>query len=68
MEAASDAIKRMMLLVDRETNRGANLIFCDTEADLRRADAALNEMTPAGGRARTSVEMWEVAPDEQPGG
>ena len=69
MEAASDAIKRMMLLVDRETNRGANLIFCETEDDLRRADAALNDMTPAGGRgARTSVEMWEVALDEQPGG
>jgi hypothetical protein len=69
MEAASDAIKRAMLLVDRETNRGANLIFCETEDDLRRADAALNQMTPASGRgARTSVEMYEVALDERPGG
>ena len=69
MEAASDAIKRAMLLVDRESNRGANLIFCETEDDLRRADAALNEMTPASGRgARTSVEMFELAFDEQPGG
>jgi hypothetical protein len=69
MEAASDAIKRAMLLVDRESNRGANLIFCETEDDLRRADAALNQMTPASGRgARTSVEMYELAFDERPGG
>jgi hypothetical protein len=68
MEAASDAINRAMLLVDRESNRGANLIFCETEADLRRADAALNEMTPASGRgARTSVEVYELAFDERPG-
>ena len=69
MEAASDAIKRAILLVDRESNSGANLIFCETEDDLRRADAALNEMTPASGRGgRTSVEMYEVAFDERPGG
>ncbi len=29
MEAASDAIKHAILRVDRETNRGANLIFCE---------------------------------------
>jgi hypothetical protein len=68
METASGAIKRAMLLVDRESNRGANLIFCETEDDLRRADAALNEMTPASGRgARTTVEMYELAFDERPG-
>ncbi len=67
-ERAGDAVKRVMLLVDRESNRGANLILCETEDDLRRADAALNEMTPASGRgARTSVEMYEVALDEEPG-
>lgn len=69
MEAASDAIKRAMLLVDRDSNRGVNLIFCETEDDLRRADAALNEMTPASGRgARTGVEMYELGFDERPGG
>jgi hypothetical protein len=68
MEAAGDAIKRAMLLVDRESNRAANLIFCETEDDLRRADAALSQMTPASGRgARTSVEMYELALDERPG-
>jgi hypothetical protein len=65
MEAAASA----MLLVDRETNRGANVIFCETEDDLRRADEAMNQMSPADGRgARTSVEMYEVAFDERPGG
>ena len=66
LETALDGVKRVMLLVDRESNRGANLIICDTEDDLRRADAALNEMTPVSGRgARTSVEMYEVALDEE---
>jgi hypothetical protein len=67
-EKASDAVARMMLLVDREGNRGANLVLCETEDDLRQVDAALNEVTPAGGRgARTSVEMYEVVLDEKPG-
>ena len=64
---ASDAVARMMLLVDRENNRGANLVLCETQDDLRRVDAALNEVTPASGRgARTSVEMYEVVLDEKP--
>ena len=66
-ERASDAAKRMMLLVDREGNRGANLILCETEDDLRRVNAAMDEITPAAGRgARTSVEMYEVLLDEEP--
>ncbi|MGZ4276151.1 MAG: hypothetical protein ACXVFK_05570 [Solirubrobacteraceae bacterium] len=64
-EKAADATSRVMLFVDRENNRGANLILCETEDDLRRIDAALNETTPAAGRgARTSVEMYEVLLDE----
>jgi hypothetical protein len=63
----ADAVKRVMLLVDRENNRGANLFLCETEGDLRRIDAALNETTPETGRgARTSVEMYEVLLDEEP--
>lgn len=58
-----------MLFVDREGNRGANLVLCETEDDLRRIDAALNETTPAAGRgARTSVEIYEVRLDEELGG
>lgn len=67
LETAIDAIQRVMLLVDRESNRGANVVVCETEDDLRRADAALNAVTPASGRgARTSVEMYEVVLDEKP--
>ena len=67
-ERAGDAAKRIMLLVDRESNHAANLVLCETEDDLRRVDAALNEVTPAAGRGpRTSVEMYEVLVDEEPG-
>jgi len=67
LEAALDAVKRVMLLVDRESNRGANMVLCETEDDVRRVDAALNEMTPAGGRGtRTSVDIFEVVLDEAP--
>jgi hypothetical protein len=66
-EKVADTAKRVMLFVDRQNNRGANLFLCETEDDLRRIDAALNETTPAPGRgARTSVEMYEVLLDEEP--
>jgi len=65
---AIDVVDRVMLLVDRDSDRGANLIICRTEDDLRRIDAAMNDMTPAAGRGeRTSVEMYEVLLDERPG-
>ena len=55
------------MLVDRENSRGASVIFCANEEDLRRIDEAMNQMTvPGGGGSRTSVEMYEVAVDEQP--
>ena len=60
---------QIWIRVDREGNRGANLVLCETEDDLRRIDAALNETTPAAGRgARTSVEIYEVLLDEELGG
>lgn len=64
-EKVAGVTKRVMLFVDREHNLGANLFLCETEDDLRRIDAALDETTPAAGRgARTSVEMYEVLLDE----
>lgn len=67
MAQARDAVKRAMMLVDRENNRGAGVIFCETEDDLRRVDRAMNEMSPPpGAGTRTSVEVYEVAIDEQP--
>ena len=68
LETALDAVERVMLLVDRKSNRGANVVICETEDDVRRVDAALNEMTPVSGRGtRTSVEIYEVVLDEEPG-
>ena len=67
MAQVRDAVKRAMMLVDRDNNRGAGLIFCETEDDLRRVDQAMNEMSPPpGAGTRTSVEVYEVAVDEQP--
>ena len=67
MEAARGAVSRAMMLVDRENDRGASVIFCDTEDDLRRVEEGMNQMNPpAGGGTRTSVEVYEVALDEQP--
>jgi hypothetical protein len=67
MAEARGAVKRAMMLVDRENGRGAGVIFCDSEEDLRRVDEAMNQMSPPpGGGTRASVEMYEVAVDEQP--
>ena len=67
MGQVRDAVKRAMMLVDRENSRGAGVIFCETEDDLRRVDQAMNEMSPPpGAGTRTSVEVYEVAVDEQP--
>lgn len=67
MAEVRGAVKRAMTLVDRENGRGAGVIFCDSEEDLRRVDEAMNQMSPPpGGGTRASVEMYEVAVDEQP--
>jgi len=67
MAAARGAVKRAMMLVDRENGRGASVIFCDSQEDLRRVDEAMNQMSvPRGGGSRLAVEMYEVAVDEQP--
>jgi len=60
-------IKRMMMLVDRESNRGANIIIVEDEEALRAADEMMNKMTPPpGSGGRSSVEMYEVAVDHEP--
>ena len=67
MSAVSDRVSRAMMLVDRENGRGAGLIFCETEDDLKRIDQAMGGMNPPpGGGQRSSVEMYEIAVDEQP--
>ena len=68
MAEVRGAIKRAMMLVDRENSRGASVVFCDSEEDMRRVDQAMDQMTPLDSRgSRTGVEVYEVAVDEQPG-
>jgi hypothetical protein len=60
-----EGAKRLLMLVDRENGRGLGLTFFDSEEDRRRGDDALNAMNPQGGARRMSVEMYEVALDQQ---
>jgi hypothetical protein len=61
-----EKVKRGMMLVDRATGRAANLMFCDSEEDMRSVDEAMNNMNPgdSGGR-RTSVAVYEVIGDRE---
>ena len=60
-----ETVKRFVQLVDRKSGAFLALAYCDSEDDLRRADEALNTMSPgAGGGRRTSVELYEVAIDQ----
>ncbi len=57
-------IKRALMLVDRENNRGASVTFCETEDDLRKVDTYMNSMSlPGGTGTRSSVDLFEVALD-----
>jgi hypothetical protein len=60
-----EGVRRVMVLVDRSAGKVANVILCDTEEDLRKADEALNRMSPQGGGRRTSVDLYEVAIDRE---
>jgi hypothetical protein len=61
-----EGVKRHVMLTDRQSGRGMGLMFFETEEDMRRGDEALNAMSPpvSGGAKRTSVEMYEVAIDQ----
>ena len=60
-----ETVVRFMQLVDRESGTSLALSFCRTEDDLRRADEALDAMSPpAGAGRRTSVERYEVTIDQ----
>jgi hypothetical protein len=60
-----DTVTRFMELVDRTSGASAGIAFCKTEEDVRRADAALDSMSPPQhvGK-RTSVDIYEVVLDE----
>jgi hypothetical protein len=58
-----EGMKAVWMLVDRENARGLGVTLYESEEDLRRADEALNAMTPAvdAGQQRSNVEIYEVA-------
>ena len=60
-----ETVARFVELVDRDRGILVGLTFCETEDAMRRANEALNSMSPGGGAGkRTSVETFEVAIDE----
>jgi hypothetical protein len=57
-----EGARGMLMLVDRESGKSIGITLFDSEDDLRRGDAALNEMNPGvAGTSRSSVEIYEVA-------
>ena len=54
-----------MVLIDRGSGKNVSVILSDTEEDLRKADEALNRMSPDGDVRRTSVGLYEVAIDQE---
>ena len=60
-------VARSMMLVDRETGKGASLILCESQDDLRKVDEIMNNATPPGGSSqqRTSVQLYEVVVDSE---
>ena len=61
-----ETVSRFVELVDRKTGASIGFAFAETEDDMRRADEALNAMSPPedSGMRRTGVEIYEVALDE----
>ena len=62
----TETVSRFLELVDRRTGASLGISFCETEEDMRRADEALNAMSPPdeSGVRRTGVEIYEVVLDE----
>ena len=50
-----------VLILSGEKGKRLAITLFDDEEGMRRGDAALNEMTPAGMGERSSVEFYEVA-------
>ena len=62
------ALQRAIFAVDREGGRTASLTFAADEEGIMKVHAWMNSMSPgAGGGQRASVEIYEVAIDEQAG-
>jgi hypothetical protein len=59
-------VTKMTMMADRETGESAMIVFCDSEEDVRKADAILEGMSPQdpGTGGRSSVKVYEVLLDE----
>jgi hypothetical protein len=60
-------VARSMMLIDRESGKGASLILCESQDDLRKVDEIMNNASPPAGSSqqRTSVQLYEVALDSE---
>ena len=66
METIRKLVKRVLVLADRDQGSSAMVVFTDTEGEIRQLDAMFNQMSPGeGGGQRQSVDIYEVAIDEQ---
>jgi hypothetical protein len=67
MPAGLEGVKRVVEAINRTEGTGVALVFCESEEELRKADQALNDMSPSTGAAgrRVSVGMYEVMTDQE---
>ena len=66
METMRKLVKRVLVLADRDQGSSAMVVFTDTEGEIRQLDEMFNQMSPGqGGGQRQSVDIYEVAIDEQ---
>jgi hypothetical protein len=60
-----ETVTRFIELVDRKSGSSVGIAFCETEEDVRRADAALDSMSPPQDVGkRVAVDIFEVVLDE----
>ena len=66
VQTLQQTVTRFVNPLDRERGASLGIAFCETEDDLRRANEALEDMSPPsdGGGRRTTVELYEVGIDE----
>jgi hypothetical protein len=66
LQTLMETVNRFVQLVDRDNGVMLGLAFSNSEGDMRRADEALNAMSPPSDAmgSRTGVEIYEVALDE----
>jgi len=66
VQTLMETVTRFLYVVDREKGTGIGITFSETEENMRRADAAMNEMSPGDedGRRTGPAEIYEVVLDD----